>query len=84
MNAKTVSEQAEAKVAAMAANLTDEALSLAWMATEGKPATKELAMVRGWVMDELHRRLGDDLFDEWLIAVDDNGDGVNPLAYFQL
>lgn len=72
-----VREQAGARVAVMASSLTDEALCLAWMATEGKPATKELAMVRGWVMDELHRRLGDDLFDEWLIADE------NPLAYFE-
>lgn len=77
----TVREQAEAKIAAMSAKLTDEALCLAWMGTEGKPATKELALVRGWIMDELNVRLGDDLFDEWLIATDGDGNGVNPLAY---
>lgn len=77
----TVREQAEAKIAAMSAKLTDEALCLAWMGTEGKPATKELALVRGWIMDELNERLGDDLFDEWLIATDGDGNGVNPLAY---
>lgn len=82
MSAKTNSEQATAKVLAMAARLTDEALCLAWMATEGKPVTEELAMVRGWLMDVLNERLGDDLFDEWLTAVDDEGNGVNPLAYF--
>jgi hypothetical protein len=74
-------EQAEAKVLEMAANLSDEALCLAWMATEGKPVTQELALVRGWIMDELNRRLGDELFDEWLMASDEDGDGVNPLAY---
>ncbi|MEU1044014.1 hypothetical protein ABZ400_02505 [Streptomyces sp. NPDC005897] len=79
----TVREQAEAKVAEMSAKLTDEALCLAWMATEGKAATQELALVRGWLMDELNRRLGDDLFDQWLVDVDDNG-GVNPLAYLAL
>lgn len=82
MSAKTNSEQATAKVLAMAARLTDEALCLAWMATEGKPVTEELAMVRGWLMDVLNERLGDDLFDEWLTAVDDNGNGLNPIAYF--
>ena len=70
-------EQAEAKVQAMAAKLNDEALCLAWMATEGKPVTEELAIVRGWIMDELNLRLGDDLFDEWLISDE------NPLAYFE-
>ncbi|WP_399559386.1 hypothetical protein [Streptomyces chartreusis] len=82
MPGKTNSEQAKAAIQAMAAKLTDEALCLAWMATEGKPATQELAIVRGWIMDELNERLGDDLFDEWLMAVDENGDTLNPLAYF--
>lgn len=77
--ASKIREQATAKVQAMAANLTDEALCLAWMATEGKRATQELAIVRGWMLDELNARLGDDLFDEWLMA---DEDGVNPLAYF--
>lgn len=78
MNAM-IREQGTAKVRAMAANLTDEALCLAWLATEGKPATRELAITRGWLMDELNTRLGDDLFDEWLMA---DEDGLNPLAYF--
>lgn len=77
----TVREQAETKVAALAGKLTDEALCLAWMDTEGKPATKGAALVRGWMMDELNRRLGDDLFDEWLMDVDNDGNGVNPLTY---
>lgn len=80
MNVKS-REQAEAKIQAMAAKLSDDALCLAWMGTEGKPATQELAIVRGWMMDELNERLGDDRFDEWLTDVDDEGTGVNPLAY---
>jgi hypothetical protein len=82
MNVKS-REQAETAVQEMAAELTNEALCLAWLVTEGKPATRELAIVRGWIMDELHRRLGDDLFDEWLMAVDENGDSLNPLAFFE-
>jgi len=81
MNAR-VYERATMAAAAMAANLSDEALCFAWMGTEGKPGTKELAIVRGWVMDELNRRLGDDLFDEWLVAVDENGNSLNPLDFF--
>ncbi|MGW3196314.1 hypothetical protein ACWDBD_17345 [Streptomyces sp. NPDC001118] len=50
-------EQAKAKAAAMAAKLTDEALCLAWMATETQPVTQELALVRDWIMDELERRM---------------------------
>lgn len=75
-------EQETANVVAMAANLNDEALCLAWMATEGKPVTQELALVRGWLMDELNARLGDDLFDEWLMADDESGNSVTPLAFF--
>jgi len=82
MNAKINSEQAKAKVLAMAARLSNEALCMSWMATEGKPVTEELAMVRGWLMDVLNERLGDDLFDEWLMAVDDDGNGLDPIAYF--
>lgn len=77
----TVRKQMQATITAMASDLTDEALCLAWMATENKPVTQELAIVRGWLMDEINERLGDPLFDEWLMDVDDNGDGVNPLAY---
>lgn len=76
MDTKTHAEQLRAKGAAMAAKLTDEALCLAWMGTEGKPVTQELAIMRGWIMDELNERLGDDLFDEWLMA------GDNPLTFF--
>ena len=79
----TVREQAETKVAAMAAKLTDEALCIAWMATEGKAVTQELAITRGWMTDELHKRLGDDLFDEWLMAFDEDGNGLNPSAFFE-
>lgn len=67
-------EPAQANVAEMAAALSDEALCLAWMATEGKPATQELALVRGWIMADLNKRLGDDLFDEWLMTDSDTPD----------
>lgn len=78
----TTRQQGNTKVAAMSARLTDEALCLAWMATENKPVTQELALVRGWITDELNKRLGEDLFDEWLIAFDEDGNGLNPLAFF--
>ncbi|WP_332758306.1 hypothetical protein [Streptomyces sp. MT206] len=76
-----VREQADAEVAVMAARLSDEALCLGWAATEGRAATKELALVRGWIMAEFHRRLGDDLFDEWLMAVDESGGTPDPGAF---
>jgi hypothetical protein len=76
-------EQAEAEMREMTASLTAESLCIAWMATEGATVTQELALVRGWLLDELHERLGDDLFDEWLVDVDESGNGLNPLAYFE-
>ena len=88
-------EQAKAKVQAMAAKLTTEALCLAWMATEMQPATEELAITRGWIMDELERRmnaldtrdaksaysLGQSVsrFDRWLFA--DCEGANNPASY---
>lgn len=80
MDAKTHAEQLRAKGAEMTAKLTDEALCLAWMATETQAVTEELAITRGWMLDEFNARLGDDLFDEWLMA---DGDAPNPLAFFE-
>ncbi|EST18060.1 hypothetical protein [Streptomyces roseochromogenus] len=74
---------APAEILALATKLTDEALSIAWMATEGVAPSEEMAVTRGWLMDELHKRLGDDLFDEWLMAVDENGDGLDPLPFLE-
>jgi hypothetical protein len=76
-------EQADAEGLAMVAKLNDEALCTAWMITEAATVTQELAITRGWIMHELHNRLGDDLFDEWLVALDDNGDSADPLTFFK-
>ncbi|MGW2725631.1 hypothetical protein [Streptomyces sp. NPDC001492] len=83
MDATSNATQLRAKGLEMTAKLTDEALCIAWMVTEGQPVTEELAITRGWMLDVLNERLGDDLFDEWLVAVDDNGDTLNPLAFLE-
>lgn len=83
MDTKSHVEQLRAKGAEMTAKLSNEALCLAWMATESKPVTQELAITRGWMLDVLNARLGDDLFDEWLFAVDENGETPNPLSFFE-
>jgi hypothetical protein len=77
----TARQQAAAKAATMTAKLSDEALAMAWMATETGPITEESAMVRGWMMDELQKRIGDDLFDAWLMDEDAEGSTANPAAY---
>ncbi|MDI3408370.1 ATP-binding protein [Streptomyces cavernicola] len=76
-------EQAATRVRRMAADLNNEALCMAWRATEGAGVTKEVALVRGWIMDEFQARLGDDLFDEWLMSVDADGNSPDPLAFFE-
>ncbi len=81
MNVK-LREEAKAKALAMAAKLSDEALCIAWMVTEQATISEEVAIMRGWMLDEFNERLGDDLFDEWLTAVDENGDSPNPLLFF--
>lgn len=83
MGTTTDVKQLKAKAAEMTAKLSDEALCIAWMATEGKPVTQELALTRGWMLNELNARLGDDLFDEWLLDVDEDGKGVNPITYLE-
>lgn len=78
----TTTKQMTAKAVAKVAQLNDEALSAAWMETEGKPVTTELGIVRGWLLDELQNRLGDDLFDEWLDAFDADGNPISPIVFF--
>lgn len=56
MDAK-MREQAKTRALAMLAKLTNEALCIAWMATETQAVTEELAITRGWLMDELERRM---------------------------
>lgn len=76
-------EESQAKGAAMAGALSDEALSLAWTDAEETPHSSEIVIVRDWLSGELHKRLGDDLFDEWLFAYDEAGDPVSPLVFFE-
>lgn len=71
-----------AKIREMAAELTDEALSLAWMTAEVADYTPEIGLLRTWLQDELFDRLGEDLFDEWVVDFDENDHGANPMKYF--
>jgi hypothetical protein len=58
--------------------LTDETLSVTWLATEVMPMSEELAVTRGWLMDELEARMGVEKFDAWVFA---NSNVVDPLPY---
>jgi hypothetical protein len=79
---RSAHRQSAGKVAAaMAAKLTDQALADAWMMTEAAPVGLEAAIVRGWMMDEIQARLGDDLFDEWLMDETAEGSTADPITY---
>lgn len=64
------------------AQWSDEALCRCWLALEGKAATAPLVAVRTAMLDELNRRLGDELFGQWLRTIDSYGDQANPMDYF--
>lgn len=58
--------------------LTDETLSVTWLATEVMQMSAELAVTRGWLMDELETRMGPDKFDAWVWT---DGDAVDPFPF---
>lgn len=79
MRAKTPEgRRLEATVREAISRLTDENLSVTWLLTEAMPMSEELAMTRGWLLDELETRMGDEKFDVWVRA---DGDGVDPLPF---
>ena len=71
-----------AKIREMAAELTDEALSLAWMTAEVAAYSPEIGLLRTWLQEELFDRLGEDLFDEWVVDFDEDDRGADPMKYF--
>jgi hypothetical protein len=48
--------------------LSDGKLATTWLLTEALPITDELAVTRGWLMDELEKRMDPDDFDAWLFS----------------
>jgi hypothetical protein len=97
MRAKTAEGQLLESIARESiSRLSDEKLSVTWLLTEAMPVTEELAMTRGWTMDELETRmnvldnrdakspcsLGQSMsrFDRWLWT---DGDAVDPLPYLR-
>ena len=68
----------EAKAREALRRLTDETLSVTWLATEVMQMSAELAVTRGWLMDELETRMGAEKFDAWVFA---NSDVVDPLPF---
>jgi hypothetical protein len=81
MRAKTPEGQRlEAVARESISRLTDEKLSVTWLLTEAMPMSEELAMTRGWLMDELETRMGVEKFDRWIWT---DGDAVDPLPFLR-
>lgn len=97
MRAKTPEGQRLEAVAREAVSkLTDEKLAVTWLLTEAMPMSEELAMTRGWLMDELETRMNaldkqgaksplsfgqsTGRFDRWIWT---DGDAVDPLPFLR-
>jgi hypothetical protein len=79
MRAKTPEGQRlEAIARERVAALSDEELSVQWLLTETMPMSEELAMTRGWLVNELESRMVPDKFDAWLWT---DGDAVDPTPF---
>jgi hypothetical protein len=79
MRAKTPKgKRLEAIAQERVSRLSDEELSVQWLLTEAMPMSEELAMTRGWLMDELEKRMGAEQFDAWLWT---DGDAVDPAPF---
>ncbi|MEY9842491.1 hypothetical protein [Streptacidiphilus sp. EB103A] len=65
------------------ARLTGRRLAESWMATNAAPMTAELAVVRGWLMDELQNRMTAPRFNAWIDAecTAPAGIWISPLRY---
>ena len=56
--------------------LSNDMLAFVWLETERRSMSEELALTRSWILEELERRMPEDVFDEWLYA-----DSVSPAPY---
>lgn len=98
MNAQQIKAKQSKDIArASISRLTNERLAETWMLTNEQPSTRKVTILRGWLLDELERRMnqvttvwedlfpneaGRDRFDEWLTADSvQGGDFVSPLPY---
>lgn len=81
MRAKTAEGQRLEAIARKAVSRqSDELLATTWLLTETQPMSEELAMTRGWLMDELETRMGPEKFDAWVWT---DGDAVDPLPFLR-
>jgi hypothetical protein len=97
MNVQERATQAEEIARTSLGRLSDKRLAETWMLTNSQPATREVTITRGWLLDELEARmnrrdseevkhpayLGAALgrFDRWLEAECNPASPVSPLPY---
>ncbi|MGW1814205.1 hypothetical protein ACWCQM_11665 [Streptomyces sp. NPDC002125] len=98
MNAQQLkAKQSEAIARESLSRQTNERLAATWMLTNEQAPTREVTILRGWLLDELERRMENatnvwedlfpaetprDRFDEWLTADSaPGGNFVSPLSY---
>lgn len=71
------------QVADFMQRLSNRELSELWTEVAEMTASTEVNMVQDWVSDEVLRRVGDDLFDTWLLDFDADGNPVAPIEYLR-
>lgn len=75
-------EQADEKARAAMATQTMEQLLLSWELTEAMPLSPEVAITRGWIMEEFERR-DPAAFDRWMDNdYDQHPEKDTPRAWF--
>lgn len=72
--------KAEATIRETLRQVTDEKLATTWLLTGALPMSEELAITRGWLIDELEARMDSHVFNEWLYADEDS---VDPLPFLK-
>lgn len=81
MNANALRDKAmksEADARERLSQQSNELLATTWLLTEAMPMSQELAVTRGWIADELEKRMTVDQFEAWLFT---DGDAVDPLPF---
>lgn len=71
------------QVADFMQRLSSRELSRLWVEVAEMTASTEVSMVQDWISDEVLRRVGDDLFDAWLLDFDEDGNPVAPIEYLR-
>lgn len=78
LRAKAMKSEADARE--RLSQQSNELLATTWLLTETMPMSQELAVTRGWIIDELGKRMSAVQFNRWLWT---DGDAVDPLPFLR-